>query len=192
EQLRAVPGRPAPPPAAGAGREGGEGGGRGPQFSDAPLPAPTDITPRTEYPRPWMGGRWTLRDIVDYELIATMALLGTGADRRATLMRQIYEVNRQTIDEGRSRERSAILVPADTQHDAREAAHLVDKLHMGGVEIYRADDAFDVDVQQYSAGTFVIPMTQVFARYAKDMLEKQTYPEVRRGPNGPPEPPYDV
>ena len=35
-------------------------------------------------------------------------------------------------------------------------------------------------------------MTQVFARYAKDMLEKQTYPEVRRAPNAPPEPPYDV
>src|SRR5262249_28452163 len=44
----------------------------------------------------------------------------------------------------------------------------------------------------YESGTFVIPMTQVFARYAKDMLEKQTYPEVRRGPSGPPEPPYDV
>ena len=35
-------------------------------------------------------------------------------------------------------------------------------------------------------------MTQVFARYAKDLLETQTYPEVRRGPNDPIEPPYDV
>src|SRR6185436_9677025 len=35
-------------------------------------------------------------------------------------------------------------------------------------------------------------MTQVFARYAKDILEKQTYPEVRRSPTSPPEPPYDV
>ena len=63
---------------------------------------------------------------------------------------------------------------------------------MGGVEIYRADAAFEADGKTYGAGTFVIPMTQVFARYAKDMLEKQTYPEVRRGPNAPPEPPYDV
>jgi hypothetical protein len=189
EQQRAVPGRPAPP-AAGGGR--GEGGGRGQQFSDAPLPPPTDINSRTEYPRPWMGGRWTLRDIVDYELIATMALLETGADRRETILRQVYEVNRQTIEDGKKGPLSAILVPVERQHDVREAAHLVDKLHMGGVEIYRADAAFEADGTTYGAGTFVIPMTQVFARYAKDMLEKQTYPEVRRAPNASPEPPYDV
>ena len=64
---------------------------------------------------------------------------------------------------------------------------------MGGVEIYpRRRQAFEADGKHYGAGTFVIPMTQVFARYAKDMLEKQTYPEVRRAPNAPPEPPYDV
>jgi hypothetical protein len=189
EQQRAVAGAT---PSAGGGR--GEGGGRegGPRFSDAPLPAPTDITPRTEYPRPWMGGRWTLRDIVDYELIATIGLLEAGADRRETILRQIYEVNRQTIDDVKKSELSAILVPVAGQHDAREAAHLVEKLRMGGVEVHRADAAFEADGRPYAAGTFVIPMAQVFARYAKDMLEKQTYPEVRRAPNAPPEPPYDV
>jgi hypothetical protein len=35
-------------------------------------------------------------------------------------------------------------------------------------------------------------MSQVFARYAKDLLEPLVYPEVRRGPNAPVEPPYDV
>jgi hypothetical protein len=188
DQQRAIPGRPAP-----TGGRGGDGGGRGTlQFTDAPLPAPSDVTPRTEYPRPWMGGRWTLHDIVDYEMIATMALLETGADRRETILRQIYEVNRQTIEDGKKGNPSAILLPIEAQHDARETAHLVDKLQMAGVEVFRADGAFEADGKKYADGTFVVPMTQVFARYAKDMLEKQTYPEVRRGPNAPPEPPYDV
>jgi Zinc carboxypeptidase len=185
DQVRAVPGRPVPAAA--------PGGGRGEmRFDNGPIPAPTDITPRTEYPRPWMGGRWTLRDIVDYELIATMALLETAADRRETIVRQIYEVNRQTVEDGKKSIPSAILVPVEHQQDAREAAHLVEKLNMGGVEIYRADAAFEADGKSYGAGTFVIPMTQVFARYAKDMLEKQTYPEVRRSATSAPEPPYDV
>src|SRR5205807_9284965 len=55
DQQRAVPGRPAPAaggrgdrPSTGSGQ-----GGRGEQFTNAPLPPPTDINPRTEYPRPW-------------------------------------------------------------------------------------------------------------------------------------------
>ena len=184
DQERAVPGRPVPVTA---------GGGRGEmRFDSGPIPAPTDINSRTEYPRPWLGGHWTLRDIVDYEMIATLALLETAADRRETIMRQIFEVNRQTIEDGRKNNPSAILVPVEHQQDPREAGHLIETLAMGGVEIYRADAAFEADGKHYGAGTFVIPMTQVFARYAKDMLEKQTYPEVRRSPTAAPEPPYDV
>ena len=67
-------------------------------------PPPTDITPRTEYPRPWLGGKWTLRDIVDYELTATFALLEAAADNRETLLRQIYAVNRNTIEAGKKGE----------------------------------------------------------------------------------------
>lgn len=156
------------------------------------LSPPPDTVPRTEYPRPWMGGKWTLRDIVDYQLISTLALLDTTADRREAILRQIYEVNRQTVDEGRVGGTKAILIPLDIQQDAREAVHLADRLMMGGVDVYRADAPFEVDDRPYSAGTLVIPMTQVFARYAKDLLEQQTYPEVRRAPNQPAEAPYDV
>src|SRR5689334_5897355 len=131
DQQRAQPGQSAVIDTGGRGRGGrGEGGGRGQQFTDAPLPPPTDINARTEYPRPWLGGHWTLRDIVDYELIATMALLDTAADRREAIVRQIYEVNRETIENGKKGNPSAILVPVENQHDAREAAHLVDRLNL--------------------------------------------------------------
>ena len=169
------------------------------EHPDDPLPAPRDITPRTEYPRPWLGGRWTLRDIVDYELIATNALLETAADSRETLLRQIYSINRNTIEAGKKGELGqdkdktfAILIPADGQHDANEAIELVDKLLIAGVEVFRAQQGFKQDDKTYPAGTFVIPFNQVFARYAKDLLEKQTYPEVRRSPGAPAEAPYDV
>jgi len=216
DQRRAEPGQsPAPAAAGNAGRGGGAGrgaaaataaegrgagqpaapAGAGPGRGDAGgiLPPPTDITPRTEYPRPWMGGHWTLRDIVDYELIATMATLELAADQRETLLRQIYEVNRVTVEAGGKGDPAAIVWTPSTQYDPAAAYGLADRLQLGGVDVYRADAPFKADDKDYPAGTLVIPMNQVFARYAKDMLEKQTYPEVRRGgPNSPPEPPYDV
>ena len=152
------------------------------------LGAPVDTTPRTEYPRPWMGGKWTLRDIVDYQTISTLALLDAAADRREAILRQIYEVNRQTVEDGRTAGVKSILLPLDLQQDPREALHLAERLMMGGVEVYRAESGFEVDDRPYAAGTLVIPMTQVFARYARDLLDTQTYPEVRRAPNLPAEP----
>jgi hypothetical protein len=157
-----------------------------------PLPPPRDTTPRTEYPRPWLGGRWTLRDIVDYELIVTMALLETAADRREQLLKQIYEMNRATVEKGVQGDVAAILINAQTQRNPRAADHLIEKLQLAGVEVSRAESEFEADGKKYPPGTYVIPMNQVFARYAKDLLEKQTYPEVRRSPGSPPEPPYDV
>ena len=164
---------------------------RRPAGDATPLMPPTDTTARTEYPRPWLGGRWTLRDVVDYEMITTMALLETAADRRETLLRQMFEVNRQTSEKGLPGV-SAIVIPIDGQQDPREAGHLVERLRLAGVEVHRSDAAFDADGHAYGAGTYIVPMTQVFARYAKDLLERQTYPEVRRTPEAPAEPPYDV
>jgi hypothetical protein len=121
-----------------------------------------------------------------------MALLETAADQRETLLRQIYEVNRATVEAGKKGDPAAILIRPDVQHDPSAAYRLVDRLQIGGVQVYRADVAFQADGVEVPSGTFVIPMAQVFARYAKDMIEKQTYPEVRRSPTSPPEPPYDV
>ena len=166
------------------------------EHPDEPLPAPRDITSRTEYPRPWLGGTWRLRDIVDYEMTATFALLEAAADTRETLLRQVYEMNRATVEDGKKGDLStdkvfAVIIPAQ-QFDSNESAELVDKLMQAGVEVQRAKFAFQSDGKDYGPGSYVIPMSQVFARYAKDLLEKQTYPEVRRAPNAAAEPPYDV
>lgn len=79
-----------------AGSGGGFGGFDTGRATDT-LPPPRDTQPRTNYPRPWLGGEWRLRDIVEYELIATMALLESAADTRRTLLEQLYDVNRTMI-----------------------------------------------------------------------------------------------
>ncbi|WP_446742008.1 M14 family metallopeptidase [Silvibacterium acidisoli] len=164
-----------------------------------PLPAPKDITARLDYPRPWLGGEWRLKDIVDYELIATLALLDTAADNRPQLLTQIYGINQRTIAEGKDGDIGfgtgkayAAILPLDGQHDENEISQLVDKLLIGGVEIYKSNKDFEQDGHKYAAGSYVIPFNQVFGRYVKDLLEKQTYPEVHRAPGAPAEAPYDV
>ncbi|MCK5652888.1 MAG: hypothetical protein KAJ42_15980 [Gemmatimonadetes bacterium] len=74
-----------------------QGRGRRSFTPGEPVAAPRDVQPRTNYPRPWLGGRWTLRDIVEYEYIISMAFLETAADTRHQFNRHIYEVNRSTI-----------------------------------------------------------------------------------------------
>jgi Zinc carboxypeptidase len=191
-----------------------------------PLPPPRDVQPRTTYPRPWLGGRWSLRDIVDYELVATHALLETAASTRRRLNEQIYDVNRTTIaqfsrgqsskgaepgygalpeglaatrDTGRVMEGFfgpvdtpyAIVVPAD-QHDPPTVTKMLELLERAGIRIERSTAPFEAAGRTYPTGTYVIRLAQVFGRYVKDMLEAQTYPEVRSAPTLPPEPPYDV
>ncbi len=121
-----------------------------------------------------------------------MGLLETAADQREVLLRQIYEVNRTTVEGGGQADPAAIIIPVSSQFEPRAAIRLAERLQMGGVEVWSARAAFEADGRHYPTGTLVVPMTQVFARYAKDLLEKQTYPEVRRTPTSPPEPPYDV
>ncbi|MFC1545723.1 M14 metallopeptidase family protein [Gemmatimonadota bacterium] len=144
---------------------------------------PRDLTARPEYLNPWRGGRWSLRDIVDYESIITFALLDACADMRENMLSGIWAVNKRTVEKGKAGNPSAVIIPVD-QHDNPTAVKLLQVLNMGGLKIDRATSAFTADGVDYPAGTWVIPMAQVFRNYAKDLLEPQVYPTD--------EAPYDV
>lgn len=50
------------------------------------------------YPKLWMGGRWTLRDIVDYQTAGAMALLKHAARQRELYLRNFYEISKRAIE----------------------------------------------------------------------------------------------
>ncbi|MHB9040339.1 MAG: M14 family metallopeptidase, partial [Melioribacteraceae bacterium] len=65
--------------------------------------ATQEITPydiRTNYPSPWRGGWWRLRDIVDYELGLTSSLIETAAMFKEDLLMNYYKMNKDAIEKG--------------------------------------------------------------------------------------------
>jgi len=50
------------------------------------------------FPKLWPGGRWTVRDIVDYQAAAALALLGHAARYRERYLQNFYEVSRRAIE----------------------------------------------------------------------------------------------
>lgn len=174
-------------------REGGEGGGGEGGGADPrrPIAAPTDTWVRTNYPKPWLGGTWRLRDIVDYELVITYALLDGVASNREMLQRNFYKMNRKAIAAGKKGEPFAYVVPAQ-QHDPGAAARMLRVLDEAGVQVYRATAAFEAEGKKWNAGTYIVPMGQPFRNYAKDLLEAQKYPMRPVGQGESPERPYDV
>jgi hypothetical protein len=69
---------------------------------------------------------------------------------------------------------------------------LLNIMRTGQVEIQRANAAFTADGKTFEAGSHVIKVAQPYGAFAKTMLEKQVYPDLRLFPGGPPKPPYDV
>ena len=126
---------------------------------------------------PWEGGEWRLRDIVDSQLIAFESCLYEAAIHREQLLRNFYRVGQRAIAR---REPAAFLIPA-TQRDPGAARKLLETLDFGMVEIGRTED-----------GAHIISMAQPYSSFAKALLERQNYPDMRQYPGGPPVRPYDV
>ena len=158
----------------------------------APMPPPTDTMPRYDYPKPWLGGKWTLRNIVDAELALTDALLESAANGKVRLIETQAQMGLDAIAEGEKGDPWAFVFPPD-QHDPGALYRLLEALHFAGVEVEQAPKAFTADGKEYPAGAFVIRMAQPFRAYAKDLLEPQDHPDPRDLPAGKMgEQPYDL
>lgn len=140
------------------------------------------------YLEPWEGGTWTLHDIVDYQLIAFESLLYQAAMRRVDLLRNFYEVGEHAVSRTMP---YAFVIPRE-QRDPGAARKMLDLLIFGGVEIERASEDFSASEKRYPEGSYIISMQQPYSNYAKTLLERQHYPDLRMYPGGPPQRPYDV
>jgi hypothetical protein len=146
---------------------------------------------QANFPNPWPGGTWRLRDIVEYDLSAVRGLIEGAARYRRELLENFDALGRRAVQRGRAGAPYAFVVPS-AQHDPIAAKALIDALLGGAVEVHQAVQPFRADGREYPAGSLLILMAQPYRAFAKTLLERQDYPARRVAPGGGPERPYDV
>jgi hypothetical protein len=134
--------------------------------------------PQTNFPNPWPGGWWRLRDILDYARIASDALHELAADRREDLLRNQAARAREAI--GRFGPDDAWRIPAD-QHDPATAHRLAELMLDHGLEVMEGE-----------GGDLWIPLHHPYGRFVEEMFTTQRFNEVRLVAGHDPVEPYDV
>ncbi len=140
------------------------------------------------HPMPWQGGRWSLRDIVDYDDAAVMACLSNAARYRDRWLRGFHAIGADAVAEQRGP--AAYLVP-QSQRDPVTAAEMLEILDFAAVELEEATEDFVADGVTYPAGTRLVRLAQPYGAFARTMLGNDPYPELRHYEGGPPVQPYD-
>jgi hypothetical protein len=148
------------------------------------------------YPVVWPGGDWKLANIVDYQQSGAFALMRNAARYRERWLRDFYLIGKEAVRERKPGEPFAFVIPppqpgaGDWQVEGLARMEAI--LKRGEVEIITAAYPFNVDAVTYPAGSRVIMLAQPYGAFAKTLLERQQYPDLREYPGGPPRRPYDV
>jgi murein tripeptide amidase MpaA len=129
------------------------------------------------YIDPWPGGEWHLRDIIDYQMLSFESVLWNATIHREDMVRNYFRIGQNAVSRTAP---YAFVIPAK-QADPGATRRLLETLQFGMVEIDRAPN-----------GDHVIKMQQPYSSWAKALLERQHYPDLRMYPGGPPQRPYDT
>jgi hypothetical protein len=146
------------------------------------------------YPVVWKGGEWKLADIVEYQRSGAFALMRTAARYRDRWLKDFYLIGKDAVRERKAGEPFAFLIPPISTNRWRTdgLARIIAILIRGGVQVMESNTDFEVAGKKYAAGTKIIPLAQPYGAFAKTLLERQHYPDLRQYPGGPPQRPYDV
>jgi hypothetical protein len=144
--------------------------------------------PSANFPEPWRGGPWGLRDITSYMTTAAFELMKHAADNRERWLRRFYEIGKEAVRPRRPGELQGYVIERSENYHA-----LIDILERGGVEVqYHAAPARRGRRGGDDDGVITfVPLAQPYGAFAKALLERQAYPDLR-DPAGNPLPPYDV
>jgi len=138
-----------------------------------------DLTMGTFYPSPWKGGWWRIKDAIDYNLTASISVLDVAAKYRYEFLYYKYKMGTDIIGKFRKEPPYGWIIPPD-QKDPGTSLLMLNRFIDYGIEVYSADTSFTHEGISYPKDTHIIPTSQAFGSYVKNILESQEYPDLRK------------
>jgi Zinc carboxypeptidase len=166
----------------GAGRAGGPGaGGLGgaPEPDAAAITAGRSNQTQREWFRPWPATGefdWSLRNNTNYGETGVLTALQYTAAFPNVILENFYQKSRNSVDAGRKDAVAGYVIPAG-QRDTTRVAVLINMLRMQGIEVGKATSEVKLKEGTFPAGSYVVKRDQPYGRLAKNLLEKQVYPD---------------
>ena len=178
-----------------AGREDGQGGGRGgePGASGTATgieqgrggAATTTPTGRGGgQQREWYRGipippgsqnTWSRRNNTNYMQTGVLSALQLTAAFPNLVIDNFYRKTANSIEAGKTEAPHGFVIPV--QRDMTRVAELVNILRVQRIEVGRATSPIKTTDGTFPAGSYVIKRDQPYGRLAKNLLEKQSYPD---------------
>jgi len=148
------------------------------RLSDFPEPY-RDLTLGTFYPSPWQGGWWRFRDAIEYNLTASKSVLDAAAKYRYEFLYYKFKMGKDVIERFSKEPPYGWIFSAD-QSDPGTCRLMLNRFIDYGIEVYVADESFTHEGLSHPKGTYIIPTSQAFGTYVKNILEIQEYPDLRK------------
>ncbi len=164
--------RGATPPAGGR-----EGGGRG-----GAVPSGRGGSQDREWYRglpvpPNAAATFSRRDNTNYMETGVLSSLQLTSMFPNVIVENFYIKTRNSIEEGKTKAPYGYVIPA--QQDMTRAAELVRILRIQGIEVGQATADVKAGDGTFPAGSYIVKRDQPYGRLAKNLLEKQVYPDAR-------------
>ena len=148
---------------------------------------------QTNFPNPWPGGWWRLRDMIDQQLVAAIGVLDIAATYRETVLANAAQKALRQTQRGLAEPSGGYLIRPD-QHDPHTVTTLINKLLHQGVDIHRTAASLTLGDRHYPSGVYYIPVCQPKRGVVKTLLGRTLFSDDAwvRHKDGSPQRPYDV
>jgi Zinc carboxypeptidase len=128
----------------------------------------------------WKGGEWKLKNITDYMESSSFHLLKHASANREKWLSRFYSIGKEAVIPSKEGELFGFIIPYPPLRGFNHPEYdLRWNLERANVELIEIDKGW------------LVKMNQPYANFAKALLERQNYPNLK-DEKGNPIPPYDV